>query len=60
MAEATTPIVELVPLMSGSAVRAAIHHIPVLDDEDRYAGMVSQSDLLAALYESRLQEPALA
>lgn len=57
---ATTPIVELVPLMSGSAVRAAIHHIPVLDDEDRYAGMVSQSDLLAALYESRLQEPALA
>src|SRR5450830_1340517 len=49
-----TPIVELVPLMSNTG----LHHIPVLDDEDRLAGMVSQSDLLAALYESRLNEPA--
>ncbi len=49
-----TPIVELVPLMSNTG----LHHIPVLDGEDRLAGMVSQSDLLAALYESRLNEPA--
>jgi CBS domain-containing membrane protein len=52
-ARAHTPIVELVPLMSNSG----LHHIPVIDDEDRFAGMVSQSDLLAALYESRLKEP---
>jgi CBS domain-containing membrane protein len=48
-----TPIVELVPLMANSG----LHHIPVIDGEDRFAGMVSQSDLLAALYESRLNEP---
>lgn len=53
---ADTPIVELVPLMSASG----LHDIAVIDHEDRYAGMISQSDLLAALYESRLQEPALA
>lgn len=53
-ARAATPIVELVPLMSNSG----LHHIPVIDHEERFAGMVSQSDLLAALYESRLKEPA--
>lgn len=46
-----TPIVELVPIMSNTG----LHHIPVIDQEDRFAGMVSQSDLLAALYESRLK-----
>lgn len=51
-----TPIVELVPLMSNSG----LHHIPVVNDENRFVGMVTQSDLLASLYESRLegQEPA--
>ena len=53
IARADTPIVELVPLMSNSG----LHHIPVVDEEERFAGMVSQSDLLAALYESRLNEP---
>jgi CBS domain-containing membrane protein len=28
----------------------------VLDDDERFVGMVTQSDLLAALYESRLNE----
>jgi CBS domain-containing membrane protein len=51
-AKADTPIVELVPLMSNSG----LHHIPVLDDDERFVGMVTQSDLLAALYESRLNE----
>jgi CBS domain-containing membrane protein len=51
-ARADTPIVELVPLMSNSG----LHHIPVLDDDERFVGMVTQSDLLAALYESRLNE----
>lgn len=42
--------VELVPLMAN----AGYHHIPVVDSYGRFAGMVTQSDLVAALYESRL------
>jgi CBS domain-containing membrane protein len=49
-----TPIVELVPMMSNSG----LHHIPVLNDENRFVGMVSQSDLLASLYEGRLAQLA--
>jgi CBS domain-containing membrane protein len=51
-AKAATPIVELVPLMANSG----LHHIPVVNDEGRFVGMVTQSDLLAALYESHLNE----
>ena len=49
-----TPIVELVPLMANSG----LHHIPVVDREDRFAGIVTQSDVIAALYQSRLSELA--
>jgi len=49
-----TPIVELVPMMSNSG----LHHIPVVDDDNRFVGMVSQSDLLASLYEGRLAQLA--
>jgi CBS domain-containing membrane protein len=55
-AKADLPIVELVPLMSNSG----LHHIPVVGDDGRFVGMVTQSDLLAALYESRLNEQAAA
>lgn len=48
-----TPIVELVPLMANSG----LHHIPVTDRDDRFAGLVTQSDVIAALYQSRLSEP---
>jgi CBS domain-containing membrane protein len=48
------PIVELVPLMSN----LGLHHIPVVDDEGLFVGVVSQSDVLAALYESRLAAAA--
>ena len=51
-----TPIVELVPLMANSG----LHHIPVLDHAQRFAGIVSQSDVIAALYQNRLSEPAAA
>ncbi len=51
-----TPIVELVPLMANSG----LHHIPVLDHEQRFAGIVTQSDVIAALVQSRLSEPAAA
>ncbi len=47
-----TPIVELVPLMANSG----LHHIPVLDAERRFAGIVTQSDIIAALVQSRLSE----
>ena len=49
-----TPIVELVPLMASSG----LHHIPVTDREDRFVGIVTQSDVIAALYQSRLSELA--
>jgi CBS domain-containing membrane protein len=54
----TTPIIELVPLMANTG----LHHIPVVNDENRFVGIVTQSDLVAALYESRLgqNERALA
>ncbi len=43
----STPAVELVPLMSD----AGHHHIPVVDAERRLVGMVTQADLVAALYD---------
>jgi CBS domain-containing membrane protein len=49
-----TPIIDLVPLMAD----AGYHHIPIVDDEERLAGIISQSDLMAALYESRFAEAA--
>eukprot|EP01030_Chromulinospumella_sphaerica_P017142 gene17142-16964_t len=49
-----TPIADLVPLMADSG----LHHIPVIDHEQRFTGMVAQSDLIAALYERRLAEAA--
>jgi CBS domain-containing membrane protein len=48
----TTPIIELVPLMAD----AGLHHIPVVDDAGRFMGIVTQSDVIAALYESRLAQ----
>ncbi|OFA07482.1 HPP family protein [Duganella phyllosphaerae] len=49
-----TPIVDLVPLMANSG----FHHIPIVDAEDRFAGIITQSDLVAALYQTRLAEAA--
>ena len=39
-------IVELVQPLSDSG----IHHMPIVDDENRLVGMVTQSDMVAALY----------
>ncbi|SNR81462.1 CBS domain-containing membrane protein [Methylobacillus rhizosphaerae] len=47
-----THIVELVSLLS----EHGIHHVPVLDQERRLAGIVTQTDLIAALYRGRLEE----
>ena len=47
-------IVDLVPLLSD----IGLHHIPVVDQERRLSGMVTQSDLIAALYRGRLTDVA--
>lgn len=46
-------LVTLVPLLSGGGHS----HIPVIDDERRLVGIVTQSDMVAALYQGRLAEP---
>jgi CBS domain-containing membrane protein len=46
------PIVELVPIFADSGH----HHIPIVDDERRLVGIVTQSDLVVALYEQRNRE----
>jgi CBS domain-containing membrane protein len=53
-ARTDTPIVDLVPLMADSG----FHHIPIVDHEQRFVGIITQSDLVAALYESRFAEAA--
>ncbi|HEV7815614.1 MAG TPA: HPP family protein [Janthinobacterium sp.] len=51
-ARAGAPITELVPLMAD----AEQHHVLVVDEDGRFAGIVTQSGLVAALYESRFTE----
>lgn len=45
-------IVELVPLLSDHG----LHHIPIINTERRLVGMVTQSDLIAALYAGSSQK----
>jgi CBS domain-containing membrane protein len=45
-------IVELVPLLSDQG----LHHVPIVDDERRLVGMMTQSDLIAALYRGKLAD----
>ncbi|AXQ27597.1 HPP family protein [Solimonas sp. K1W22B-7] len=55
----STPIVELVPMMSD----AGLHHVPVVNAERKLVGMITQTDFVAALYETslaQLGEPAAA
>ncbi|MGV3742811.1 MAG: HPP family protein [Burkholderiaceae bacterium] len=49
-ATTSTHIVELVPLLSD----AGFHHVPILNEDRKLAGIVTQSDLVAAIYRSRL------
>lgn len=44
-------IVGLIPLMSQHRVH---HHIPVVDDDRKLVGIVTQSDLVSALYHGRI------
>lgn len=52
-AHETTPAVDLVPLMADEGY----HHVPIIDAERRLVGMVTQTDLVAALYEICLAQP---
>ena len=54
LARADQPIVELVSVMSNEG----LHALPVIDDERRLIGIITQSDMIAALYESNLQQAA--
>lgn len=51
-ARADQSIVELVPSFADSGH----HHIPIVDHERRLVGILTQSDLMAALYKQRLRE----
>jgi CBS domain-containing membrane protein len=48
-------IASVVPLLSDSGV----HHLPIVDGNQRLVGILTQSDLIAALYRSRLEETGL-
>jgi CBS domain-containing membrane protein len=44
-------ITELIPLMSQNQMH---HHIPVIDEDRKLVGIVTQSDLVSALYHGRI------
>jgi CBS domain-containing membrane protein len=50
-AQSNMHIIELIPLMSQQRVH---HHIPVVDEEQHLVGIVTQSDLVSALYHGRM------
>lgn len=50
-APADKPIAELVPMFADTGH----HHIPILDAQQRLVGIVTQSDLIVALYGQRLR-----
>jgi CBS domain-containing membrane protein len=47
-----TPVAELVPVMAD----AGLHHLPVIDGGRKLVGIVTQSDLIAALYHGALSD----
>jgi len=51
-----SPQQELVDLMSAFS-DGGRHHLPVVDDERRLVGMVTQSDMVAALFRAGLERP---
>jgi CBS domain-containing membrane protein len=49
---ARTPIAELVPIFA----HFGHHHIPVIDHDERLAGMITESDLIAGLYRQSFEK----
>lgn len=54
-ANVDTHIVELVPVLSNKGK----HHMPVIDAEGHLAGMLTQSDMIAALYRGQLLDAGM-
>ncbi|HTJ97954.1 MAG TPA: HPP family protein [Rhodocyclaceae bacterium] len=54
LAEGNKPIIELLPLISEHGLR----HIPVVDDERRLIGMLTQADMVNALYGQKMAAAA--
>ena len=52
MASADRPLSELVPLFADTGH----HHIPIIDDDKRLVGIITQSDVVSALAQG--SEPA--
>ena len=50
-ANANMHIIELIPLMTQNNLH---HHIPIIDADRKLVGIVTQSDLVSALYHSRV------
>lgn len=48
------PIAQIVPFMAD----AGLHHLPVVDDDGRLVGMLTQSDLVAAMFAVAADKPA--
>lgn len=53
VAHAQSPLVDLVAVFSEGRFR----HLPVIDDQRKLVGMISQSDLLTALHQAASQKP---
>lgn len=53
---ATAPIAELIPLV----VREGHHHVPIVDHENRFAGLVYQNSLIAALFNQQVSAQSVA
>ena len=51
-----THVAALVPLLADGGAR----YVPIVDADNRLAGIIAQSDLIAALYRSRLIEEPVA
>lgn len=55
VAQDTDPIATLVPLLCD----LGLHHIPIVDANQRLVGMVSQTDMVSALYHASFEQPVL-
>ncbi len=56
VARPAQPMVELVGLFSDGG----LHHMPVVDDGERVVGMITQSDVVAALFKTGVDQLAAA
>ncbi|MFC5069349.1 HPP family protein [Flaviflagellibacter deserti] len=48
------PVADLLPLMADGG----LHHLPVVNDQGRLVGIITQSDVIAALFEEKLEQEA--